>query len=202
MATFYPDSLDSSLGTETANTYCDLEYADSYFANHFSSAKSTTWSLFTEAQKIQVLIQACWTIEQVRFTIPNDGWHSSIGPDFLYTNAAGQFQAYSNRTYESTKYFFYQVLQFPRNKDVTSGGQLYIPDRVMKAQCEQAIYLTSFDDSAIANTLQGVALDTIQVDKIKLTQEYTSGVRGTALAPMALEYLKPYVLWTQRLKRS
>lgn len=192
--------INAVLSDEQANSYCTLDYANTYFANHYSQAKNTTWSALADAQKTQLLIQACFTIEQIKFTefaeyngarFGNLGWNN-------LTNRFGYF----NNSATSSKYLFYQALQFPRNKDVYSTGDTYIPDRVMIAQCEQAIYLIGFDDSAIANAMQGISLDSIQVDKIKLTQEYTAGSRGTTLAPLALDYLKPYMLFSVRTQRS
>lgn len=202
MATYYPDKLNAEVCHENANSYCDLDYANSYFENHFSTSKNTAWSALSDGQKIQALIQACWTLEQIRFTINNFYRISSISPNFLYTNEQGKFLPYPNTSGEPEKYFYYQALQFPRNRDITIDGEMYIPDRIFKAQCEQAIYLTSFDDSAISNSMQGISLDSIAVDKIKLTQEYTKGSIGSTLAPMALDYLKPYIVWNQRVKRA
>src|SRR5262249_49375286 len=93
------------------------------------------------------------------------------------------------------RFFYYQALQFPRNLDVdVNTGQTFIPEEVLMAQCEQAIYSLSFDETAIANRLQGVTEDTTSLGNIRVRQNLVSD--GTEFSPSALEHLKKFFLKT------
>jgi hypothetical protein len=112
---------------------------------------------------------------------------------------------------DPVKFFYYQRLQFPRNLDVyyqnppvgAKLGDLYIPEDIMLAQCEQAGYLIGFDDSQLSSRMQGVSLETVSLGKgqVASTTEY-SGVSGSSLAPAAVEYLKPYAVGGGKLQRA
>lgn len=210
MPTPYPNDLITDLAGTDSNSYCDLDFANSYFENHFNTAKSVTWSAYTDGQKIQALIQACYTIEQIRFTssVSYGNYQYSPGENYGYYNGfyGGYYGGYyGNRQYHGgdvVKSTQAQSLQFPRSSDMLQDGTYYIPDKVLFAQCEQAIYLAVFDETAIANMMQGIAMDSIEVDKIKLTQEYRTGFKPSTLAPMALDYLKPYMISGKRIARA
>ncbi len=60
------------------------------------------------------------------------------------------------------------------------------------AQAEQTVFTLNFDDTAYANRITGVTEDSITVGNIRLRQMYTSG--ASMLAPMAMEYAKPFML--------
>ena len=64
------------------------------------------------------------------------------------------------------KYYFQQKLQFPRTLEVHMNGQLYVPEEIMFAQCEQAIYQINFDQTILANRLQGISHDAPNVGGI------------------------------------
>lgn len=192
--------LDSTIMSEFANSYVDQAYADTYFDNHFSSLKQTTWGTLSDEAKQQVLVQACWDIEQFRYTEDTNREHSVVQGQLQWDSKAGRFTAYVTPTKAPVRYNVYQQLQFPRNYDYKSTGTIFVPERVKMAQCEQAIYLINFDETAVANRLQGINLDRVTVGGISVTQEYTH--QGTSLAPLAFEWLKTYFYKSTRLGRA
>jgi hypothetical protein len=193
-------TLDASLAGEFSNSYVDQNYADDYFSKHFNTLKANQWNALSDDQKTQVLMQACWDIEQLRFTVYTD-WTTPRVSDLQYNTKTGRFTAYVSPTMESAKYNFYQSLQFPRNKDYYQSGTLYIPPRMCMAQCEQAIYLVNFDETDMTNRLSGVSMEKVSIGRgqIDTTKEYS--YQGTSLAPLTYEYVKPYLIWTMRTKR-
>jgi hypothetical protein len=192
--------LDSTIMGEDANSYCTVAYADDYFDNHFNALKRTNWQALGDDAKSQVLIQACETIEQFRYTLPNQVTGGNAQGTLYWDSRQGRFTAYVNMDDSPMRYSVYQKLQFPRNRDLKSNGTIYIPPRIQMAQCEQAAYLISLDETAMANRLQGMNLDRIQIDKIQLTQEYA--YQGVAIAPLAYEWLKPFLFFSSRVRRS
>lgn len=52
------------------NSYVDVAYADDYFANHWNPSLSSSWSALQSTHKNNVLVAACRTMEQIRFTVP------------------------------------------------------------------------------------------------------------------------------------
>jgi hypothetical protein len=93
-----------------------------------------------------------------------------------------------------------QALQFPRNCDYTSSGTPYIPTEIIDAQCEQALYLLSVDESSISSQLQGVGSESVQAGSISTSQDFSRV--GTLLAPMAYELIAPYLLRSSSFRRS
>jgi hypothetical protein len=190
--------LNSTLISEDANSYCDIAFADDYFSEHFSALKRTTWEALGDGQKQQLLVQACMVIEQFRFTEPTTPQLSSLQWD----NVQNRFTAYVPDSVNVGKYSVYQALQFPRNIDIQADGDYYIPERMKMAQCEQAIYLASLDETALANRLQGLNMDRLSLGRgeVQLTQEYFN--QGTALSPIAHEWIRPYLIKTSRMQRA
>jgi hypothetical protein len=193
-------TIDATIMGEDANSYADLSFADSYFENHFNSVKSTAWNNLSDEQKSQVLVQACYDLEQFRFTEDVDREHSIVQGSLQWDSRQGRFTAYVTPTNAPVPYSVYQALQFPRNRDVKSDGSPFIPPRIQMAQCEQAIYLVTFDETAIANRLQGINLDSISVGELRATQEYQ--YQGTTLAPLAFEFIKTYLYRSSRMSRA
>lgn len=193
--------LDSSLSSETSNSYCTVAYALDYWTNHFDSTKSAQWIALTNTQQQRLLIRACQVIEGLRFTIP------ITLPEYAihYDRHTGMVLDLS-LTRQPVKYFYYQHLQFPRNLDVyyftPPTGTIYMRPELMDAQCEQAIYLLNFDESAIANSMMGLTMQKISVGKeaIDITEEY--GSKGTSLSPTAYEFLRSLVVKGGRMQRS
>jgi len=184
-------TLNNTLTDAYANSYVDVAYADDYWDNHWNSTKSDQWNALDTTVKERLLIQACRVIETARFTVNvrlRDGYP-------LYYDRRTHIVAQLNDQILPVKYYFYQRLQFPRNldRDINSGA-LYVPEPVMLAQCEQAVYTINFDDTALANRMQGITHDNTSIGNIRVRQEYTGD--GSMWSPVALEYVKPYLLKT------
>lgn len=200
-------TLDNNLGSEVANSYVDIAYAVDYWANHFDSVKSAQWAALTANQQTYLLVRGCAVLETARYTYLNTLPQYSLH----YDRRTGKVLD-MNLTRDPVKYYYYQQLQFPRNLDVhyleaQNGedyqvGDIYIPEPVMIAQCEQSMFLLNFDESAYANRMQGVILEKVSIGRgqIESTQEYST--KGSMFAPVALEMLKPYMLFGAKLRRG
>lgn len=181
-----------------SNSYVDVAYCDNYFLNHYSATKAAQWAALTETQKITLLIAACRTIETARFTLRIPTSEFNLHYDYR-TRTVLNLSLYT----DPIKYYYYQRLQFPRNLDIdVITGQLYIPEPILNAQCEQAIYTLNFDESALASRMQGIVNDTVSIGKgqIHLNQEYVG--QGSAFAPMAAEMCRTYFVLGQKMRRG
>ena len=180
-------TLDATLAAETSNSYVTTSYCDDYWATHYSQVKAAQWAALSDTQKPGLLIQACRVLETVRCTYPVENlrltshWKLNRTLGNVIEMYDSQVPVRSNAR---------QALQFPRNLDRDTAGVLFVPEAVMMAQCEQAVYLTSVDDSAVSSRLLGVELDTLTAGQIRVSQKFVTG--STLLAPMAVEYLKPF----------
>lgn len=183
-------TLDTTLSGEFSNSYCDLTFANQYFANHYDSTKTAAWQALSPMQQTMLLISACRVIETARFT-------NYIRPTdyaFFYDYITGMVRQLAERM-EPIRLQNIQQLQFPRNMDIDlQTGQGFIPGPILMAQCEQAIYLLSYDGQAVANRLQGIIIDRVSLGRgqVNASQQYLT--EGTAFAPMALEFCRPYFL--------
>lgn len=198
-------TLNATLAQETSNSYCDQNFADDYWANHFDSVKSAAWDALSDDNKTQLLIRATRVLESARYVIP------VTLPEYAlhYDRHTGVVQSL-NLTRQPVKWFYYQKLQFPRNLDVyymnppqgVALGSIYVPEDVMIAECEQAIYLRNFDETAMANRLQGVTMEKVALGKqqIDTTQQYS--VSGSMFAPMAFEMMSPYMIRGGKMQRA
>lgn len=181
--------LNTTLSDQFANSYADVPFADDYFDNHYLSTRTSVWTGLTDDQKISVLIAACRTLETVRFTDPSP-------------QIADYTERYDKRTHtvryfglnrNPSKYFFYQSLQFPRQNDIDiNTGTTFMPEAIKMAQCEQAVYILTFDETAISNKLQGIGRDSTTLGTLKISQSYNQ--LGTRVAPAALEFIRPYII--------
>jgi len=197
--------LDNTLYGETANSYASVDFADFYFSKHINAATRSAWAALTEDnpesgqdQKSFLLIQACFDIEQFKYTarieVPVYHW--------FFDPTVGRLLV-MQPTLEPIKYNYFQALQFPRNIDYRSDGTIYIPERILWAQCEQAAYLMTFDQSVLALRSQGLIQNEIRVGGtggVMVNQKFDR--EGTTLAPRALAFLKPYMRFQKRLVRS
>lgn len=198
-------TLDNTLAGETANSYCSLDYADAYWTAHYNATLSAQWLALAEPQKIMLLVQACRSIERIRFviptTLPNYALH--------YDRRSGKVVDL-NLSRDPVRYYYYQKLQFPRNLDIyyeqapppTPIGSLYMREEPMNAQCEQAVYLLNVDTSAVANKLMGITLETIGLGKQQIQQTQQYGGNGTLLSPVAVEIVSPLMVRNGRLVRG
>lgn len=188
-------TLVSTLSSETANSYCDISYCDDYWAQHYSSTKADLWAALTTPQKTMLLIQACRSIERLRFTVTRN---SNTEYTLRHTAIPGLIAQYITNVVP-VKDSYTQALQFPRNVDRNSEGVQVIPEPVKLAQCEQAVYLLSFDESVMASRLQGIDSESTSVGSVSVKQTFSGS--ATALSPMALEYVGPFLLRTSAVLR-
>jgi hypothetical protein len=192
-------TLDNSIGGLESNSYVNSTYFDDYWTNHFNQILAAQVAALTGPQTDYLLVRACRILESLRFTRPI----SRMDYQLRYNRLTGTVVDMSYLTREPVKFAYFQKLQFPRNLDVhIEDGTFIIPEPILMAQCEQAAYLLNFDETAIANRLQGITMDKVGVGRqqIDLTQEY--GASGSVLAPMAHELIRPYLVGTQHLRRA
>jgi hypothetical protein len=159
---------------------------------------AAAYTLEGTIQKTQLLVQATRIIETARFTnfVPLSEYN--LHYDRL-TNSVLDITL----SRDPVRYYYYQKLQFPRNLDFDPVLQtLYMPIPLMMAQCEQAVYTLNFDETAVANRLQGIVSDTLEIGKnqIHLSQEYVG--EGSMFAPMALEFVRPFFVRSAKQKRA
>lgn len=181
--------LNTTIADEFANSYCDVPYADFYFENHFLTTKADAWAALTDEQKTAALITGCRSLEQIRFTQP-----SVYGGGYInwYNRRTGKVQSFGLEK-QLFKYYYFQALQFPRQVDQkTTDGSTYIPEPIKLAQCEQALYELTFDDSILAGRLQGVSRESTTLGTLKVSQT-TNGL-GVNICPAALSYVRPYII--------
>jgi hypothetical protein len=95
-----------------------------------------------------------------------------------------------------------QKLQFPRNLDLDTTGEPYVPQDVKDSQCEQAVYLMSFDDTALITSTQGILEEAVTAGAVKSYTKYAEGRPPTYLSPMAIELMRPYLRTSGRLRRQ
>lgn len=183
---------------EYANSYVDVPYADAYWDQHWDVNAAAQWSALTDARKTSLLVQACRIVETLRFTEqvdPLSEYH------LVYDSRNQQIRSAKTNFGRPEKYYFQQKLQFPRTLEVHMNGQIYIPEEIKFAQCEQSTYMLNFDQSILANRLQGVSHDSINVGGIQISQKLEA--RGSMLSPVAYNYCKPYLLRRNlRMQRS
>lgn len=183
-------AIDSTLAGETANSYVAVSYCDDYWAQHYSSIKAEQWSELSAAAKALTLVVACRHLETLRFT-SSQRKHDD-GYAYEYNQRTGLVVGVRSGTHVS-KYLATQALQFPRNVDYNSAGTYYVPDAIKFAQCEQAVYLLSFDESAMVTHLQGVDYEEVTAGAVTVRQRL-SGAGGSIMSPVAIELVRPYLL--------
>lgn len=198
-------SLISDQASELSNTYCTAAFADDYWANDYRSANVSQWAALANPAKTNLLIQACKVIETARFTVP-----VTLPEYAMHYDRRTRMVLSLNLTRTPVKFYYYQRLQFPRNLDIyyltpptgAALGDLYIPEDVLIAQCEQAMYLLNLDQTALATRMQGVLTNKVVLgnNAVGLTQEYSTV--GSMFAPMALEMLRPYMFKGGKMQRA
>lgn len=190
--------LDTTISGTQSNSYCDITFADDYWANHWSTSKTSAWQALSTIQKTQLLIQATRVIETARFTN-----FVAISEYNLHYDRLTQQVLDITMSRDPVRYYYYQKLQFPRNVDFDPIlQQLYVQPSVQMAECEQAVYLLSFDETAMSNRMQGIVSDTIEIGKnqIHLSQEYVQ--EGSMFSPMALELVRPFFVRSTKMRRA
>lgn len=185
-------ALTATAGSSTADSYVTTTEADAYFASHYLLAKSTLWANLSSARKESVLRAATRVIETLRFLDVADGDTGIVWPD--------PFAEILDYHATITKLDDDQSLAFPRNLDVDEDGDGFIPPPVQEAQCEQAVYLLSFDDSALSAQFSGTSVEEVWAGTVRV--KTTFATRGSYVAPMALELLRPFLRSSTRIARA
>jgi hypothetical protein len=181
-------TLDNTLSGELSNSYCDVPYFDDYFSGHYDASRTAAAQALSDTQKQQILVSACFDIEQLRFVLPTD----FNNRPWFYDPTSGRYLQTSPTVQESFRYNYWQQLQFPRTNDIYSSGVAYIPDPVFMAQCEQAVFKISADRTTLTNSVQGVRSDSVNVNGIQLSQRIDPG--GILISPDAVGLLRKYML--------
>jgi hypothetical protein len=190
-------TLVSTLGAEDANSYVDVAYCDTYWLEHYQTDKASQWSALSAPQKASALVSACRVIEKLRFTYPYDPYKAASSYEF--NRSSGLVIELVDRS-QPFKASYHQALQFPRNKDREKDtADLFIPEAVKTAQCEQAVYLLTFDETAVATRLQGIESESTGAGPVNVSQKFTAG--GSALSPMALDMLSPFLISSSKKVR-
>jgi hypothetical protein len=180
------------LSDQFANSYVDVTYCDEYWGQHWSTDKADQWAALTTAQKTSLLIQACRSIESLRFTV--NSVFTDADTEWRFDRSSGMVVELPT-TNNPVRAQRLQSLQFPRTVDRNAEtGAFFVPEPIKMAQCEQAVYLLNMDETAIANRLQGISQETVEVGTLRTSQNVSAG--GVALAPMALEYVRPFLIRT------
>lgn len=192
-------TFDASLSGQYSNSYCDLAFANDYFSNHFISTNADAWNALDVAPQQRLLVAACRVIETARFT----NYVRPTDYAFFYDYITGAVRQLAERT-EPIRLQNTQSLQFPRNVDIdTVTGLSFIPPSIMLAQCEQAIYLLSYDGAAMSSRIQGISSEAVSLGKGQIHSSTVYVGEGSAFAPMALEYCRPFFLkGGQRMRRA
>jgi hypothetical protein len=191
-------TINATAGDERANSYVELDYANAYWEQHWDVNSAAQWTALSDAQKASLLVQACRNIETLRFTEPVD---TQAEFHLVYDTRNQQIRSAKTNFSRPQKYWIQQHLQFPRTLEVDTSGVSYIPEEIKFAQCEQAIYRLNLDPTLIANRLQGLSHEVINVGGVQISQKLEA--KGSLISPVALDYCKPYLLKTSlRLQRS
>ncbi len=185
-------ALDVTVGGENSNSYQSISGADAYFKYHYSISKAAEWDALSTGRKESALKRACQQIETIKML------DSELGSGAL-PSALVIFEGYEITVHKMMQY---QRLQFPRNLDMDSNGVAYIPQEVKDAQCEQAIHMVLFDDTALQLGQSGVVEEAVTAGEVKAYNKYAEGRIPTYISAMAAELLRPYFRNSSRVRRA
>jgi len=185
-------ALTTDIAGEFSDSYVTIAEANQYFASHWSTAKESAWSSLSVAQRERVLKFAANIIDTLR--IHDVDYGSGPLPPALRADGA--------LSYSVHRLDMVQRLGFPRNVDVDSTGTAYIPTEVKDAQCEQAVFLLTADETAMSNYLSGIAEEAVSAGPVRVYTRYADGASASMIAPMTMELLRPFVRPTRRMKRG
>jgi hypothetical protein len=186
-------ALIATVGASNANSFQTELEANAYFAAHWSLTKKAAWEAMIASGRKESLLKAA-----TRVLVTLRVHDMTITADRLPAALMDDWDAVENAVI--TKYDADQSLPFPRNIDVDDAGDPFIPDGVKEAQAEQAIYMLTFDESAIANSLTGVIEEAVGAGGVRSYVQYTGS--SSFIAPLALELMKPYLRRSSKLRRS
>lgn len=158
--------LEDGTGLPNSNSYADVAYADAYFAGHPYYAEA--WDDLTSPQKENLLIAASYYIDS-------------------------EFEWHGYRVSET------QAMDWPRQWIVNPDpvGTLYyfptgVPDRVRRATCEQARFM-SLGDATVSSS-GGDGISELKIDVIEL--KFDSSVRVMTSNSMVLSLLRDLGIWS------
>src|SRR4051812_40087267 len=184
-------ALTATVGGSTSDSYVTVAEANTYFNNHYLTAKKTVWSALGQPQKESALKRACQQIETLR--VLDDELSTGRLPVALVISLGYDLSIHRAE--------INQKLQFPRNLDLNpDGSTVFVPQEVKDAQCEQAVYLLSFDDSTLTTLLNGVVEEAVTAGAVKTFTKYTEGHAPTYLAPIVIELMRQFTRVTGRLR--
>lgn len=186
-------ALVTTVGGETSDSYVSVSEADKYFANHYSTAKTTTWTALSVLRKESVLKRATQQLETLK--VLDSEYGSGALPMALIVDPAYEINIH--------RLEINQRLQFPRNIDIDSGGNGFIPQEVKDAQCEQAVHMLTFDEASLLQAAQGVVEEAVTAGPIKSYTRYAEGIgQATYFSPLVIELMRPFLRTTTRLRRA
>lgn len=183
-------ALVTTISGTSADSYVSLSEAEQYFANHWSLAKQDSWASMETGQKERLLKTATNILESLRF-LDNEFGGSALPFSLVHDD---------DSDVEIRRLVAGQRLSFPRNVDVTSNGTGFIPQAVKDAECEQAVYIITFDEAVLATQYTGVIAETAEAGSVRTYANY--GRLGTMLSPVAAELVRPFLRPTRRMRRA
>lgn len=187
-------ALDATIGGATADSYVTLAEADTYFAAHYSLAKSTAWVALSDPQQESVLRRACQMVDSIRV----------LDDEIGYGPLPAALIEYDWHDLVLHRLYSYQRLSFPRNIDVDAMLVAFIQQAVKDSQCEQASYLLAFDETTLSASMSGIKQEMIKSGPVTTSTTYNndSGSMGTMIAPLTYELMRPFIRRTSRVKRA
>jgi hypothetical protein len=199
--------LDATIAGEFSNSYVDITYADQFFEADSDTARNDAWSALGDDQKQRLLVQATYAIEAFRFT------YNSYYRDQNYEyDSRSQKVIRISVDHDPVRYDASQNLQFPRNFDINlNTGLPYIPEPIKMAQCEQALYTVTFDNSSIVKVTGGIKSEEVEIagqirravtyqDAASITATGTSVVSG--ISPIVFQYLSSFIARSSKARRA
>lgn len=188
-------ALDATVAGEDANSYATLVEADAYFADHFSLAKASAWQALTDPQKERALISACNLLETMKVL------DKEVGGSVLTLPA--ELRDDTLRLEPLMRYDAAQRLQFPRNIDIDSDLNPFIQEAVKEAQFEQAVFMLSLDEAALAAQNQGLVKQAIEAGPVRVYESYSGNAnQATLFAPTASALMRQFLRRTRRFDRG
>ena len=187
-------ALDTTVGGENSNSYVTVSEALTFFNNHYITSKRTAWLALTAPQRESVLKRACQQLETLK--VLDDELSSGRIPVELTIEFGWDLSIHRAEEH--------QRLQFPRNLDIDSSNNIFIPQEVKDSQCEQAVYLLAFDDTALITGTQGILEEAVTAGAVKSYTKYagSAGNAPTYLSPMVIELMRPFLRTSGRVRRA
>lgn len=186
-------ALTATVGGSASDSYVTVAEANTYFNNHYITAKKTAWTALGQPQKESALKRACQQLETLK--VLDDDFTAGRLPTALVIDMGYDLTIHRAE--------INQKLQFPRNMDLDpTTGDPFVPQEVKDAQCEQAVYLLSFDDTALNTLQQGIVEEAVTAGAVKSYTRYAEGFTPTYLSPHVVELMRSFFRTSGRLRRA